>query len=149
MRGEISGLEDISSVVQILRELAVQSANGVLTASDREALNAEFKSLRKEIDRVTDTTKFNKKKLLNGNASALWSSSDLSTYVILNGAITETDENGEKTSAEGNYDLSITSKAGQAEVQKTAQFHINYDASFDPHYELKGTEYITVQAEIP
>ena len=56
------GLADISEIVQRMRELAVQSANGTLTASDRQVLQEEFSKIRKEIDRITDTTQFNKRK---------------------------------------------------------------------------------------
>ena len=133
------GMSDISSIIQRMRELAVQSANGTLTSSDRDILQSEYSKIRDEIDRITDTTQFNNKKLLNGNASALWSSSDLSTYVIVNGAISGLDENGEKYSAEGNYNLTIQAKAGQAEVQKTAQLHHIYDAEVNTVCEVEGT----------
>ena len=127
------GIEEISQVVQKLRELAVQAANGTYTALDREALNAEFVEVRKEIDKVARTTEFNGMKLLNGDASALWSTDDLGVSVILNGAISSFGSNGEEISAAGDYDLTIKAKAGQAEVQKTAQLHRNYDAVLDPH----------------
>lgn len=52
-----------------LRELAVQSSNGSLQAGDRTNLNTEFTSLRGEIDRISNVTKFNGQSLLSGTAA--------------------------------------------------------------------------------
>ncbi len=52
-----------------LRELAVQSSNGSLQAGDRTNLNTEFTSLRGEIDRISNVTKFNGQSLLSGAAA--------------------------------------------------------------------------------
>jgi len=61
------GLNSISTNLQRLRELAVQSANGSLTAADRTSLNAEAKELIAEVDRVGKETSFNGVKLLDGS----------------------------------------------------------------------------------
>lgn len=63
------GLNSISTNLQRLRELAVQSANGSLTAADRSSLNSEAKQLIAEIDRVGSETSFNGVKLLNGSVT--------------------------------------------------------------------------------
>ncbi|NOU29313.1 MAG: flagellin FliC [Polyangiaceae bacterium] len=52
-----------------LRELAVQSSNGSLQTGDRTNLNTEFTSLRGEIDRISNVTKFNGQSLLSGTAA--------------------------------------------------------------------------------
>jgi len=53
-----------------MRDLAMESANGTLGASDRSALETEFVQLRGEIDRIANVTEFNGQKLLDGtNAS--------------------------------------------------------------------------------
>jgi flagellin len=49
-----------------MRELAVQAANDTNTFSDRLQLQKEMNRLRQEIDRISGTTEFNTKKLLNG-----------------------------------------------------------------------------------
>ena len=54
------------SVLLRMRELAVQSANGTLTDSDRAHTDAEFKQLQAEIDRISANTKFAGQNLLNG-----------------------------------------------------------------------------------
>ncbi|MGR3317676.1 MAG: flagellin [Candidatus Anammoxibacter sp.] len=64
------GLNNISDMLLRARELAVQSADGSLSNSDRQIVNREFGSIVDEITRVADTTEFNGKKLLNGDLSA-------------------------------------------------------------------------------
>ena len=51
-----------------MHELAVQSANGTLSDSDRAALQQEFNQLRSEIDRVSSTSQFNGQDLLRGGS---------------------------------------------------------------------------------
>ncbi|MPS34105.1 MAG: flagellin [Stenotrophomonas sp.] len=58
---------EISSNLQRIRELAVQSANATNSGSDRDALNAEVQQLLSEIDRVANQTSFNGTKLLDGS----------------------------------------------------------------------------------
>ncbi|MFP7171048.1 flagellin [Terribacillus sp. 7520-G] len=63
-------LNETHSILQRMRELAVQSSNDTNTASeDRVALQDEFNELAKEIDRISSDTEFNTKKLLNGTTS--------------------------------------------------------------------------------
>ncbi|AEG59489.1 flagellin [Desulforamulus ruminis] len=89
MRGQIRGLQQASrnaqdgisliqtaegamneshSILQRMRELAVQSANDTNVDVDREALQQEFQQLQNELDRIATTTQFNEKNLLNGSA---------------------------------------------------------------------------------
>lgn len=58
-------------ILQRMRELAVQGANGVLSASDRDGLTQQLLSLRDEFQRITSQTEFNGIKLLNGSNSNL------------------------------------------------------------------------------
>lgn len=87
MRGQISGLDMASknandsisliqtaegalnethSILQRMRELAVQSANDTNVTEDRDALQKEISQLTSEIDRIADTTQFNTQNLLDG-----------------------------------------------------------------------------------
>ena len=59
-------LVEVETMLQRMRELSVQAANGVNTDSDRAAIQDEIDQLNEEINRVSDTTEFNTKKLLNG-----------------------------------------------------------------------------------
>jgi flagellin len=60
-------LDETTNALQRMRELAVQSANGTMTTSDRASLNLEVLQLRSEIQRISTTTKFNGKSLINGD----------------------------------------------------------------------------------
>ena len=55
-----------ASILQRIRELAVQAANGSNSGADRQALNAEANQLVAELQRIADTTEFNGLKVLNG-----------------------------------------------------------------------------------
>lgn len=59
-------LNETHSILQRMRELAVQSANDTNTASDREKLQSEVDQLAKEITRISNTTEFNTQNLLAG-----------------------------------------------------------------------------------
>jgi flagellin len=60
----------ISDMLQRMRELAVQAANGSYTANDRQALDNEFQQLSGEIDRIATDTQWNGKNLLDGTGFA-------------------------------------------------------------------------------
>jgi len=60
-------LGEVSAILTRMRELAVQSANGTLSASQRASLQDEFRQLRDEIDRIGESAQFNGLKLLNGD----------------------------------------------------------------------------------
>jgi flagellin len=63
-------LNEISSNLQRIRELAVQSANATNSTTDRAALQTEVGQLLQEIDRVANQTSFNGVKLLDGSFSS-------------------------------------------------------------------------------
>ena len=60
-------LVEIHSILQRLRELAVESANGTYTNEDRMQIQFEVSQLVQEIDRIVDTTHFNKLYMLKGD----------------------------------------------------------------------------------
>lgn len=60
------GAEGIGNILGRLRELAAQSASGILGAGERSFLDQEFVALRSEIDRISAVTEFNGVKLLSG-----------------------------------------------------------------------------------
>lgn len=59
-------LEQSTTILQRMRDLALQSANGSNSPEERKALNAEVAELKKELDRIASTTSFGGKKLLDG-----------------------------------------------------------------------------------
>ena len=62
-------LNEVSSSLIRMRELAVQASTGTLGTEEREYLNDEFKALMTEIDRIANVTEFNGMYLLNGASS--------------------------------------------------------------------------------
>lgn len=60
-------MDEVSNILQRMRELAVQSVNGTNNDSDRKALNDEVTQLKAEIERIATTTEFNNQKLLDGS----------------------------------------------------------------------------------
>ena len=63
-------LTEVHSMLQRMNELAVQSANGTNSETDRKAIQDEVDQLSKEIDRVSETTKFNETYLLKGDSGS-------------------------------------------------------------------------------
>jgi len=61
-------LGETHSIMQRMRELAVQAANDTYTNSDRAELQNEIKQLKSEVDRIGNTTEFNTRTLLDGSA---------------------------------------------------------------------------------
>ena len=64
------GLDEISNMLQRMRTLAVQSANGTLGASDRTSIQNEVNSLASEISRIAEQTTFGGKTILAGYSTA-------------------------------------------------------------------------------
>ncbi len=103
MRGQIRGLDQASSnsqdgisliqtaegalnethsILQRMRELAVQSANDTNTSDDRSSIQDEINQLGEEIERIGNQTEFNTKKLINGDMGAAVTAS--TTQVLTN-----------------------------------------------------------------
>ncbi|MFS3929771.1 flagellin Hag [Priestia flexa] len=61
-------LNETHSILQRMRELAVQASNDTNVTEDREAIGQELSELGKEITRIKDTTQFNEQNLLDGTA---------------------------------------------------------------------------------
>lgn len=61
-------LQEVHSILQRMRELAVQGANDTLVTADREAIGSELAELGKEITRIKDNTQFNEQNLLDATA---------------------------------------------------------------------------------
>ncbi|MGE5544094.1 MAG: flagellin [Bacillota bacterium] len=62
-------LNETTSILQRMRDLAVQAADGVYSTDDRAALHKEFQALVQEVDRIAKDTKFNDTELLLNNAN--------------------------------------------------------------------------------
>jgi len=60
-------LDEVSSILHRMRELAVQAANGVYTGQDRQAIQNEVGQLQLELARIAENSTFNAVKMLNGD----------------------------------------------------------------------------------
>jgi len=62
-------LNEVSNILIRLRELSVQAASDTISNSERKFLNVEFEQLLQEIDRIANSTEFNRVPLLNGTGA--------------------------------------------------------------------------------
>lgn len=63
-------LNEVNSILQRMRELAVQSGNDTYTQEDLQAMQDEIEALKEEIDRISEDTEFNKLHVLDGSMCA-------------------------------------------------------------------------------
>ncbi len=131
-------LNETHSILQRMRELSVQAANDTLTSQDRSYIQLEVDQLKEEVTRIATTTQFNKKKLLDGSASVLWSSDKLETKALVRGALRQIDQFGQKSAAEGNFKISIIADPGEAEIQKSDIFKIKHENVIMNVHEERG-----------
>jgi len=121
-------LTETHSILQRMRELAVQAASETTTDSDRAEIQKEVNQLIIELDRIANSTEFNTKKLLNGQAGAIVSpqngvagTDDIkvngTTYTTTNPNVSATDLNAAVTVTGG-----VETEAGvyQVIIEKTA-----------------------------
>ncbi|MFT6103540.1 MAG: flagellin, partial [Candidatus Endobugula sp.] len=59
-------LDESTNILQRMRELAIQSSNGIYSDTDRATLDAEVQQLVQELDRIAETTSFNGQNILDG-----------------------------------------------------------------------------------
>ncbi len=135
MRGQIRGLDQAStnaedgisliqtaegaltethSIIQRMRELAVQSASDTNTDDDRTQIQNEIDELTEEVDRIANTTEFNTKKLLNGDRK---------------GAVSAKEGTGkvEGTFAKANVQIATTAKFSLAGKTDVIRIEITHD----------------------
>ncbi|SHK30679.1 flagellin [Desulforamulus aeronauticus] len=129
-------LQETHSMLQRMKELAVQAANGTNTADDREKIQSEMNQLTTEINKISNTTEFNTMKLLNGGSA---SSSAAAGGPIPNAVIHGGMNKVEAVTAQ--VDLSVGTNgilAADADMADGAQFT----------FEINGKKLtITLQAE--
>ncbi|WP_434511442.1 flagellin [Desulfitobacterium sp. AusDCA] len=104
------GLNETQSILQRMRELAVQASSDTNTTSDRTALQTEMSQLTSEIDRIANTTEFNTKKLLNGD---------------LKGVTAAVNASGATESSFANGSVALKSISKISTALKTDAIHLN------------------------
>ncbi|MEC2070600.1 flagellin N-terminal helical domain-containing protein [Alkalihalophilus marmarensis] len=73
MQTSEGAMQEVHTMLQRMRELAVQAANDTNTEYDREQIQKEIDQLKLEIDSISEKTEFNTRKLLNGSSAVLTS----------------------------------------------------------------------------
>jgi flagellin len=105
-------LTEVHSMLQRMRELAVQASNSTLSSSDTQSVNTEITALQAEIDRVAGSTTFNGQFLLTGALSVSQSGGTsivgLALNTTANAAVSAVDVSGAKASTT----YTLTSQAG-------------------------------------
>ncbi|MEL0657987.1 flagellin [Psychromonas arctica] len=115
-------MDEMTNILQRMRELSVQSANDTNSAENRGAIQEEVDQLHQELDRIADTTEFNGKKLLDGTMGSTtlqiganegqtlsFSIDSVTTNDLgLNGGLNKDELNG------GRVTLATTGTAGEA-----------------------------------
>jgi len=99
-------LTEVHSILGRMRELAVQASSDTNTDVDRNQVQAELNQLREEIDRISRTTEFNTKKLLDGKIEGFRGVADIK--VVTGGNINvQATQNGTHTVQEGTFVIEV------------------------------------------
>ena len=106
-------LDEITAMMQRMRELAVQSGTGTTSAADRTYMNSEFVALREEIDRIADNTQWNGQNILDGSAGASVGKSTVAFQIGAN-------EKQTISTAFGNFNNTTGSLSGLASKRLSA-----------------------------
>lgn len=122
-------LNEVSNMLQRIRELSVQAANGTNSYSDRQSIQDEIDQLTQEVDRISTDTEYNKKTLLDGSAN---------TRVYVSGTHKDTTKFARSATRidfseevlPGDYTVEVKTPAKQAEYQLDLSGLIN-DPNFD------------------
>ncbi|MCS7001435.1 MAG: flagellin, partial [Dehalococcoidia bacterium] len=99
-------LSTTQSILQRMRELAVQAANGALSDTERSAIQQEFSALNNEINRIANTTRFGTQNLLNGGLGQTFVSTGSMAASV---GITQVRSQG---IASGSYTITASAGAG-------------------------------------
>ncbi|MEA4924172.1 MAG: flagellin [Syntrophomonadaceae bacterium] len=158
MRGQIRGLDQAStnaqdgisliqtaegalnethSILQRMRELAVQASNDTSTPEDKTKIQDEMNQLRQEIDRIANTTQFNTKTLLNGSLSKTVTDTGAQAANFVDSGYSTTGSTGA-----GVYTLTVTTAGTQGAVNATAvadTFHASAAADATTAIGISGT----------
>ncbi|MGH2634473.1 MAG: flagellin [Tepidiformaceae bacterium] len=117
-------MDEIHSMLQRMRELAVQAANGTYDANARTSIGQEMLQLHQEIDRISNSTSFNGQQLLNGSlATSVGSGSkvNVGTAVTATGAASGT--------IVGTLSATVTSSVGAAGTTGPGNYTITANGS--------------------
>lgn len=120
-------LQQVSDILQRMRELGVQSMNGILSDSEKNAIMSELDQLTQEVDRIAETSKFNNTYLLKGTlgmsvdmaATSLYGTVDGGTYQLVEGIESLDIAAAEKNTEYAISTVAITTTVNGSPVTKT------------------------------
>ena len=122
-------LNEVSNMLQRIRELSVQAANGTNSYSDRQSIQDEIDQLTQEVDRISTDTEYNKKTLLDGSTNTrVYVSGTHQDNTKFARSATRIDFSEEVLP--GDYKVKVKTPAKQAEYQLDLSGLIN-DPNFD------------------
>jgi len=138
------GLTETQSIIQRMRELAVQSANDTNTDSDRTQMQKEVDQLTQEINTISSDTQFNTKNLLDGSMGNVFAPTVTSATLqnlqatgsnLTTGVYTLT-MTAAGTDTFGSFNSSLNAQVASSDLSVTAGSHVKYG-----NYSLAVTNY--------
>ena len=116
-------LNEASSIMQRMRELAVQAANDTNTLDDRQSIQQEMEALKEEINRISKDTEYNEMPILDGSLSARVYADNVSRISTTDGV------------SAGKYQVDVTKAAEQAKVTGGTTTAVNSSGTTVPGIE--------------
>jgi flagellin len=147
-------LQQVSDILQRMRELGVQAMNGILSQSEKDAISAEMTQLQQEVDRIAETNKFNGTYLLKGTLGMTTSKNDSTIYTLSGGeyslmsGVSGLDVSGAEKQVEytlsaasgGKLAMTYSLDGGITTVTANSRFDINTYNSSNPYSGFVGFE---------
>ena len=132
-------MEEITSMLQRMRELSLQSSSAVNNAQDRSALDAEVQQLKAEIDRISSTTTFNNQKVLDGSMAGkrLQIGQDAGQVLEFSLASMASADIGKTALTNSSLATTAASASGKPAVETVAQLAFFGDDSYT--FQVAGT----------
>lgn len=135
-------LNETHDILQRMRELAVQGSNDTNVTQDRDAIQEELNELKKEIDRIGDTTEFNKQTLLNGGLGGTVDQDAATTTALSVTGVASVQTNG---AAADTYSIAVNN-AGELTMENSAGTKSQTISNVDGAQELNFSEFgITIR----
>ncbi|WP_062046435.1 flagellin [Bacillus sp. JCM 19034] len=116
MQTSEGAMQEVHTMLQRMRELAVQAANDTNTEYDREQIQKEIDQLKLEIDDISEKTEFNTRKLLNGYSAVMTTYDQTENGINLQGYPVVTDANFKS----GEYEVEVGAVTPSYEVTQPA-----------------------------
>jgi len=142
-------LDEITAMLQRVRELAVQSGTGTTSTEDRDYLNQEYTHLLAEIDRVANNTQWNGRDILDGNAAGSGQGTSVGFQVGMNPSQTISVGFGDFTSTGNGVMTSLngyTLNSGSSSIASSITAASNIITAADVALEAVSTQRATFGA---